>query len=76
MFTRSLGWLAAHFYEHVLGLRLVYTDAEFWVFELADGRLAAVFGSSYPGKEHSGHGAFRCRPGCRLRRPVPSSARG
>jgi hypothetical protein len=72
----GLGWYGArtgrcselaHFYEHVLGLRLVYTDAEFWVFELADGRLATVFGSSYPGKEHSAVGpvvgfAVRFRP--------------
>jgi hypothetical protein len=47
----GLGWYGArtgrcselaYFYEHVLGLRPVYTEAEFWVFELADGRLATV----------------------------------
>jgi hypothetical protein len=61
----GLGWYGArtgrcselaHFYEHVLGLRLVHTEAEFWVFELPDGRHATIFGSSYPGKEHSAVG--------------------
>jgi len=61
----GLGWCGtrtgrcselAHFYEHVLGLRLVHTEAEFWVFELPDGRHATIFGSSYPGKEHSAVG--------------------
>ena len=46
----------AHFHEHVLGLRLVHTEAEFWVFELPDGRHATIVGSSYPGKEHSAAG--------------------
>jgi catechol 2,3-dioxygenase-like lactoylglutathione lyase family enzyme len=57
----GLGWCGtrtgraselAHFYEHVLGLRLVYTETEFWVFELPDRRHVEIFGSSYPGKEH------------------------
>jgi catechol 2,3-dioxygenase-like lactoylglutathione lyase family enzyme len=57
----GLGWCGtrtgrcselAHFYEHVLGLRLVHGEADFWVFELPDGRHAEIFGSSYPGKEH------------------------
>jgi catechol 2,3-dioxygenase-like lactoylglutathione lyase family enzyme len=57
----GLGWCGtrtgrcselAHFYEHVLGLRLVHTEAEFWVFELPDGRHAKISGSSYPGNEH------------------------
>ena len=57
----GLGWYGArtgrcselaHFYEHVLGLRLVHTEAGFGVFELPDGRHATIFGSSYPGKEH------------------------
>ena len=56
----GLGWCGtrtgrsselAHFYEHVLGLRLVHTDEGFWVFELPDGRHAEIFGSSYPGKD-------------------------
>ena len=60
--SRGLGWRGtrtgrcselAHFYEHVLGLRLVHREADFWVFELPDGRHAEIFGSSYPGKEHS-----------------------
>jgi AraC-like DNA-binding protein len=42
----------AHFYEHVLGLRLVHAEADFRVFKLPDGRHAEIFGSSYPGKEH------------------------
>ena len=57
----GLGWCGtrtargselAHFYEHVLGLRLVHREADFWVFELPDGRHAEIFGSSYPGREH------------------------
>lgn len=61
----GLGWCGtrtdragelAHFYEHVLGLRLVHTEPDFWVFELLDGRHVEVFGSGYPGKEHFGTG--------------------
>jgi catechol 2,3-dioxygenase-like lactoylglutathione lyase family enzyme len=57
----GLGWCGtrtgrcselAHFYEHVLGLRLVHTEADFWVFEFPDGRHAEIFGSGYPGKEY------------------------
>ena len=57
----GLGWCGtrtdrspelAHFYEHVLGLTLVYTETDFWVFELPDGRHVEVFGSSYPGKDY------------------------
>jgi catechol 2,3-dioxygenase-like lactoylglutathione lyase family enzyme len=57
----GLGWCGtrtdrsgelAYFYEHVLGLRLVYTEADFWVFELPDGRHVEVFGSGCRGKEH------------------------
>jgi len=57
----GLGWCGtrtgrgselAHFYEHVLGLKPVHTEADFWVFELPDGRHVEIFGSSYPGKEH------------------------
>ena len=57
----GLGWCGtrtgrsselAHFYEYVLGLRLVHAEADFWVFELPDRRHVEVFGSSYPGKEH------------------------
>jgi catechol 2,3-dioxygenase-like lactoylglutathione lyase family enzyme len=61
----GLGWCGtrsdrcrklAYFYEHVLGLRLVHTEPDFWVFELPDGRHVEVFGDSYPGKEHFGTG--------------------
>ena len=57
----GLGWCGtrtdrsrelAYFYEHVLGLRLVHTEPDFWVFELPDGRHVEVFGDGYPGKEH------------------------
>jgi catechol 2,3-dioxygenase-like lactoylglutathione lyase family enzyme len=41
-----------HFYGHVLGLRLVYTETDLWVFELPDGQKVEVFGRSYPGREH------------------------
>jgi len=43
----GLGWCGtrterssqlARFYEHVLRLKLVHTEPEFWVFELPDGR--------------------------------------
>jgi predicted enzyme related to lactoylglutathione lyase len=40
------------FYEHVLGLRLVHTEPDLWVFELPAGQNVEVFGSSYPGREH------------------------
>jgi hypothetical protein len=30
----------------------VHTEADFWVFELPDGRHVEIFGHSYPGKEH------------------------
>jgi len=57
----GLGWCGtrtgrgselAHFYEHVLGLRPVHTEADFWVFELPDGRHVEIFGSGYRGREH------------------------
>jgi catechol 2,3-dioxygenase-like lactoylglutathione lyase family enzyme len=57
----GLGWCGtrtgrgselALFYEHVLGLRLVHAEADFWVFELPDGRHVEIFGSSYPGRDH------------------------
>src|SRR6516165_8996931 len=32
----------AHFYEHVLALRPVQMQADFWVFELPDGRNVEV----------------------------------
>jgi hypothetical protein len=48
----GLGWWTrtersrelAYFYKHILGLRLVYTEADFRVFELPDGRHVEVFG--------------------------------
>jgi catechol 2,3-dioxygenase-like lactoylglutathione lyase family enzyme len=46
----------ARFYEHTLGLKLVHTEPDFWVFELPDGRHVEVFGEEYPGKEHFGTG--------------------
>lgn len=49
--TERSGQLA-HFYEHVLGLKPVHTEPEFWVFELPDGRRVEVFGLTYPGKWH------------------------
>ena len=58
---KGLGWCGtrtdraaelAHFYLHVLGLSLVHSEADFWVFELPDGRHVEVFGLSYPGQEH------------------------
>jgi hypothetical protein len=73
----GLGWCGtctgrcselAHLYEHVLGLRLVHTEAECWVFGLQDGRYATIFGSSYPGREHfaagpvAGFAVRFCRP--------------
>jgi catechol 2,3-dioxygenase-like lactoylglutathione lyase family enzyme len=56
----GLGWVGtrterseqlARFYEHVLGLKPVHTEPEFWVFELPDGRHVEVFGPGYAGKE-------------------------
>lgn len=74
----GLGWCGtrtdrarelAYFYEHVLGLRLVYTEAGFWVFELPDGRHVEVFGNGYPGKEHSSTGPCPASPCATCRRP-------
>jgi catechol 2,3-dioxygenase-like lactoylglutathione lyase family enzyme len=57
----GLGWCGtrseraaelAHFYQQVLGLRLVHQEAGLWVFGLPDGRHVEVFGSGYPGKDH------------------------
>ena len=42
----------ARLYEDVLGLRLVHTEPDFWVFELPDGHHVEVFGPNYPGKAH------------------------
>jgi len=61
MIVTGLGWCGtrtadatrlAHFYEHVLGLRPVRVEPDFWVFELPDGRNVEVFGPAYPGKDH------------------------
>lgn len=61
MDVTGLGWLGtrtphaeklARFYEDVLGLNLVYTEPNFWVFELPDGRKVEVFHPDYPGKDH------------------------
>jgi len=71
--------------EHVLGLRLVHTEAEFRVFELPDGRHATISGSSYRGKEHFAAGpvaGFAVRPVVRpgmsrgTRSPLPGGSRG
>jgi catechol 2,3-dioxygenase-like lactoylglutathione lyase family enzyme len=57
----GLGWCGtrteraedlARFYETVLGLLLVDTAPDFWVYELPDGRHVEVFGPGYPGKDH------------------------
>jgi catechol 2,3-dioxygenase-like lactoylglutathione lyase family enzyme len=42
----------AVFYERVLGLRLVYTAQDLWVFELPDGTHVEVFGEAAPKKDH------------------------
>jgi catechol 2,3-dioxygenase-like lactoylglutathione lyase family enzyme len=51
----GLGWCGTrtdrsgelvYFYEHILGLRLVYTEADFSVFELPDGRHVEVFSTA------------------------------
>jgi hypothetical protein len=63
----GLGWCStrtdrggelAHFYEHVLGLRLTHTEADFSVSELPGGQNVEIFGSSYPGKKHVATGAM------------------
>jgi catechol 2,3-dioxygenase-like lactoylglutathione lyase family enzyme len=57
----GLGWCGtrtdrpselANFYEQVLGLRPVHTEADFWVFQLPDGRNVEIFGPGYPGTAH------------------------
>lgn len=61
----GLGWCGTraeragelpHFYQLVLGLRLVHQEAGLWVFGLPDGRYVEVFGRDYPGKDHFGTG--------------------
>lgn len=61
MHVTGLGWVGtrtsdaeqlARFYESVLGLPLVHTEPDFWVFELPGGRHVEVFGTDYAGKEH------------------------
>jgi len=49
--TRSAEQLA-RFHDRVLGLELVHTEPDFWVFELPGGVHVEVFGERYPGKEH------------------------
>lgn len=49
--TRSAAQLA-RFHEQVLGLPLVHTEPDFWVFALPGGQHVEVFGEGYPGKEH------------------------
>jgi hypothetical protein len=74
----GLGWCGtrtgrgselAHFYEHVLGLRLVHAEADFWVFELPDGRHVEIFGSSYPGRDHFATGPVVASPSATWPRP-------
>jgi catechol 2,3-dioxygenase-like lactoylglutathione lyase family enzyme len=57
----GLGWCGtrteqaeelARFYDRVLGLPLVHTEPDFWVFELPDGGHVEVFGPRYGGKDH------------------------
>jgi catechol 2,3-dioxygenase-like lactoylglutathione lyase family enzyme len=57
----GLGWVGtrtpaapelARFYADVLGLPLVHSEPDFWVFETPDHRHVEVFGPAYPGKEH------------------------
>lgn len=62
----------AHFYEHVLGIRLVHTEADFWVFELPDGRHVEILGSSYPGKEHFATGRLSASRSATCPRPWTS----
>lgn len=57
----GLGWTGtrtgsaaqlARFHEQVLGLGIVHTEPDFWVFELPGGEHVEVFGERYPGKAH------------------------
>jgi hypothetical protein len=57
----GLGWCGAragrcgelaHSCEHVLGLRLVHTEAKFWVSGLPDGRHATIFWQQLSGQDH------------------------
>ena len=61
MDVRQLGWSGtrtdraealARFYQDVLGLSLVHSEPDFWVFELPDKTHVEVFGQGYPGKDH------------------------
>jgi catechol 2,3-dioxygenase-like lactoylglutathione lyase family enzyme len=63
MDVQQLGWTGtrtdrgeelAHFYQDVLGLRLVHTEPDFWAFQLPNGSHVEVFGPQFPGKDHFG----------------------
>ena len=58
----GLGWCGtrndrstelASFHEHVLGLRLVHTESDFWVFELPDGRHSRYSATVTPARSIS-----------------------
>ncbi len=59
----------AYFYEHVLGLRLVHTEPDFWVFGLPDGRHVEVFCNGYPSKGISVLVRLSASPCVTFRRP-------
>lgn len=42
----------AEFFEHVMGLRLIAADKDFWVFQLPDGSKVEVFGPGNPDNRH------------------------
>ena len=42
----------ADFFEHVMGLRLISTDNDFWVFQMPDGSKVEVFGPGSPDNQH------------------------
>jgi len=61
MDVRRLGWVGtrtdrgeelARFYGEVLGLPLVHSEPDFWVFELPDGNHVEVFGPEAPDHDH------------------------
>ncbi|WP_210506338.1 VOC family protein [Naasia sp. SYSU D00057] len=61
MQVRRLGWVGtrteraeelARFYGEVLGLPLVHSEPDFWVFELPDGSHVEVFGPRAPDHDH------------------------
>jgi hypothetical protein len=77
----GLGWCGtrtgrsselAHFYERVLGLSLVHTEADFWVFQLPDGRHVEVSAAAIRARSISLLARLSASPSAICQRPWES----